>query len=58
MGLVKLKPRQIKHLARIIQSEVGYFNGWAVSQERETEDCLEAAKRIAEYLKKTNGRKQ
>lgn len=47
-----MSPRELQHIANIIQSEVGYFNGWEVSDEAEREACELAAKRIARYLRR------
>jgi len=39
-----------KHIADLIQSEVGWFNGWDVSEYAERKSCEEAAESIIEYL--------
>lgn len=44
--------KQIAHIARLIQGEVGYFNGWAVSDELEYKACHKAAKKVAAYIKR------
>jgi len=41
-----VRERRESSLADIIQSEVGYFNGWSVSQEDEREACKVAASKI------------
>lgn len=37
----------VEKVAKVVQKHVGYFNGWAVSQENETKNCRAAAKEIA-----------
>lgn len=39
-----------KHMADLIQGEVGFFNGWKVSEETEREACEKAAQKISRYL--------
>ena len=43
--------KNILHIANIIQSEVGYFNGWLVDQESKREACEKAGNRIEQYIK-------
>jgi len=44
--------RLVRHCATIIQKEVGYFNGWSVSDDDEREACLKAAAKVKKYLDK------
>lgn len=37
-------------MADLIQGEVGFFNGWKVSEETERETCEKAAQKISRYL--------
>lgn len=39
-------------MADLVQSEVGWFNGWWVPEENERESCEKAAERIIKYLKR------
>jgi len=38
--------RKCRMIANIIQGEVGFFNGWAVSKESERDSCEKAAEKI------------
>ena len=49
---------QRKHIARLIESEVGYFNGWSVSIETMEKDCEQAARKVEQYLKGVYRRNQ
>lgn len=40
------REQKIEKIADIIQSHVGYFNGWWVDDESERESCERAAKKI------------
>ena len=42
----------VRHCADLIQKEVGYFNGWSVSQDTEREACEIAAKKVERYLRR------
>ena len=42
----------VRHCADLIQKEVGYFNGWSVSQDAEREACEIAAKKVERYLRR------
>jgi len=44
--------RQIQEIANLIENEVAYFNGWAVSHETMRTNCEEAAQQILSYLRK------
>ena len=44
----------INHCTKIIRGEVGYFNGWSVSEESEKKACEKAAAKILKYLQKKN----
>lgn len=46
--------KQQKHIAKIIERELGFTNGWSISDKSYTEHCLKAAKKIAAYLRRTN----
>lgn len=52
---MKSKQQTINHLSFLIQKEVGFFNGWRVSEEAEKEACQDAAKKIYRYLDKKFG---
>jgi hypothetical protein len=45
----KQQDRQ-RRLTRIIQSEVGFFNGWAVTDAAEWQACAKASARIMRLL--------
>jgi len=40
------RSRRKAAFANIIQGEVGFFNGWAISKEGERESCEKAAEKI------------
>lgn len=48
--MMKTQIQLINHLTKIIQREVGYFNGWHVSDEAEKESCEKAAAKVLKYL--------
>ncbi len=50
MAQVKWKHANRKHLRRIIEREVAWFNGWAVREESMQESCQKAADKILRYL--------
>lgn len=43
---------QIQKLTCLIEAEVGYFNGWAVSEKTMRKDCERAALNILRYLRR------
>lgn len=43
---------QQKTIAIIIERELGFTNGWSISDKAYTEHCNKAAKRIKTYLRK------
>ena len=45
-----LDKRTVNHIAKLIEKEVSYFNGWSVPQEIMESDCKKAADKIAKYL--------
>ena len=47
----------LDHIAKLIASEVSYFNGWSVSHEQVDTDCFKAAVKIEKYLKGVDRRK-
>jgi len=49
---------ELNHIAKLIQSEVSYFNGWSVSQETMEDSCKDAAKKIQRYLKNKEKRNE
>jgi hypothetical protein len=57
MAQIKRKHASNKHLARLIEEEVGYFNGWLVSEASVQKACELAATRILRYLGRKAGRK-
>lgn len=44
--------KQNKHIAKIIERELGFTNGWSIDDKAYTEHCLKAAKKIDNYLRK------
>ena len=48
----KQKHASIKHITKIIESEVSWFNGWATSESSMHESCQKATKKILRYLRK------
>lgn len=44
--------KQQRHIANIIQSELGFTNGWWIDEKSYDEHCQKAAKRIRTYLRK------
>ena len=44
--------KQKKHIAKIIERELGFTNGWSINEKSYTEYCLIAAKKIDRYLSK------
>lgn len=44
------KEKQLKHIAKIIEKELSFTNGWCISDERYTSICLETSKKIQHYL--------
>ena len=46
------QPRLARHCQSLIIREVGYFNGWKVSDETAAKDCQNAAKKVVRYLLK------
>lgn len=51
----KLTDKQVTHITKIIQREVGYFNGWSVSNEAEEKACRLAATKALKYIIKKLG---
>lgn len=49
--------QELKRIADIIQSNVGYFNGWSVSEESERGACEDAAREIEKYVENKIKRK-
>lgn len=47
-----MKELLVKHIAELIEGQVSYFNGWAVSDETMERDCRDAAEDILAYLKR------
>jgi hypothetical protein len=45
-----MKPKTLKHCADLIEKEVSYFNGWAVSHTDVRASCEIATKKIIRYL--------
>jgi len=45
----------IRFVTDIIEQEVGFFNGWKVSDEAERKVCEIAATRIVDYLRSKYG---
>lgn len=41
-----------RHIAKLIEKEVAYFNGWCVPETVMVADCKKAADKIAKYLDK------
>ena len=44
--------KQQRHISNIIQSELGFTNGWWIDEKSYDEHCMKAAKRIRTYLRK------
>jgi len=51
MVQVKRKHASRKHLAKLIEREVSFFNGWSVSEQRMREACDKAVTNILRYLR-------
>lgn len=47
-----LTKKERKHLTDIIEKEVSFFNGWAVTQEDQRKICEKAAKKARRYLER------
>ena len=43
---------QIKKVTALIEAEVSYFNGWAVSETTMRKNCEQAAVHVLRYLRK------
>lgn len=41
---------QLKHIAKIIEKELGFTNGWSIADEEYAKHCLGAAKKIKAYM--------
>jgi len=50
MAQIKRKHASVKHLSRLIEDQVSWFNGWQVSNEAMQKTCQKAANRILRYL--------
>ena len=46
------KKKAKDHCARLIQKEVSYFNGWAITEAEEERACRKAAVRVIRYLRR------
>ena len=44
--------KQKQHIAKIINSELGFTNGWSIGDKEYDEHCLKAANRIDSYISK------
>jgi len=53
-----LKPREVNHIAKLIESEVSYFNGWSVTEGQMKNDCMVAAQKIEKYLNRNQRNKE
>ena len=51
------RKEKLKHATKLIRREVGYFNGWRVSDEQMDRDCENAAKKVIRYLKQYDKRR-
>ena len=49
---------KLRHAAKLIASEVAFFNGWTVSEEAFTQSCEKAAKKVMLYLKQYERRRK
>jgi len=45
-----------KNIAKLIEKELGFTNGWSISEDRYEELCLEIAKQIAKNYKRKERR--
>lgn len=52
-GTRRTREQRTKHLQKLIQQEVSFFNGWHVSEESERKACTRAAEKIVAYLART-----
>lgn len=52
MTIPILTAKEKAYVAKLIASEVSYFNGWEVSQDQLREDCLKAAKKVERYFRR------
>lgn len=43
--------KQRKHIAKIIERELGFTNGWRIDDKSYTEHCRITVKKIERYLK-------
>lgn len=44
--------KEMKHISKLIKSEISYFNGWSVSDKALDDACSAASKKINKYLSK------
>jgi len=44
--------KQKRHIAKIINSQLGWTNGWSTSDENYDKECLKAAERVVKYCTK------
>jgi len=45
-----MKDRILEDCIKLIKSEVGFFNGWSVSEKTEDKACKKAAQKVIKYL--------
>lgn len=46
----RIDDKELAHMRRLIESEVGWFNGWQASQPQFQESCEKAASKVLAYL--------
>lgn len=46
------KQKTINHVAKLIDDELGFTNGWSISPDIYEKKCLDVAKRIVSYVSK------
>ena len=47
-----------RHAANLIEDQLGYTNGWRVSDEEYQDECLKAAKRVIAYYERQRKRRE
>jgi hypothetical protein len=52
MSQIKRKHASTKHLTKIIESEVSWFNGWSATESAVHKSCQKATVKILRYLRK------
>lgn len=48
----RIRKRKLATISKLIEKEVSYFNGWAVSEESMRDNCSKAAENILRYLER------